>query len=100
MNESNFICPLDWVTPSRALKSLTAAGLRHSEGTYHRECYLQLHKLACWDKDKQRHPRWAEHVCKLVFLCRITGGKSATRHETFGGTFFSIDHLPLRSTEP
>lgn len=50
--------------------------------------------IACWDKDKQNHPRQPEHVYKLVFLCRITGGKLATSHETSGADFFHRDHLP------
>ena len=50
--------------------------------------------IACWDKDKQGHPRQPEHVYKLVFLCRITGGKLATSHETTGADFFSADDLP------
>ena len=50
--------------------------------------------IACWDKDKQGHPRQPEHVYKLVFLCQITGGKLATSHETTGADFFSIDNLP------
>ncbi len=50
--------------------------------------------IACWDKDLQGHPRQPEHIYKLVFLCRITGGKLATSHETSGADFFSADELP------
>lgn len=50
--------------------------------------------IACWDKDKQGHPRQPEHVYKLVFLCRITGGKLTTSHETTGADFFPADNLP------
>ncbi|MES2661354.1 MAG: NUDIX hydrolase [Verrucomicrobiota bacterium] len=50
--------------------------------------------IACWDKDKQGHPPQPEHVYKLVFLCRITGGKLATSHETSGADFFPADELP------
>jgi ADP-ribose pyrophosphatase YjhB (NUDIX family) len=50
--------------------------------------------IACWDKDKQGHPRQPEHVYKLVFLCRITGGELTTSHETTGADFFSTDNLP------
>lgn len=50
--------------------------------------------IACWDKDLQGHPRQPEHVYKLVFLCRITGGKLATSHETSGADFFSAGDLP------
>lgn len=50
--------------------------------------------IACWDKDKQGHPRQPEHVYKLVFLCRIIGGKLATSHETTGADFFAADDLP------
>ena len=50
--------------------------------------------IACWDKDRQGHPRQPEHVYKLVFLCRMTGGTLATSHETSGAGFFSADDLP------
>jgi ADP-ribose pyrophosphatase YjhB (NUDIX family) len=50
--------------------------------------------IACWDKDKQGHPRQPEHVYKLVFLCHRTGGELATSHETSGAEFFSRENLP------
>lgn len=50
--------------------------------------------IACWDKDLQGHPRQVEHVYKLVFLCRVTGGSLATSHETSGAGFFAADALP------
>lgn len=50
--------------------------------------------IACWDKDKQGHPRQPEHVYKLVFLCKITGGKLTTSHETSGADFFDLNNLP------
>ena len=95
MNESNLISSLDWVALSREFKSLTEAGLRYSASPDDRERYQRLHELACWDTDKQRHPRWPEHVDKLVFFCRFTGGMLATSHGTSGTDFSSIDHLSL-----
>jgi ADP-ribose pyrophosphatase YjhB (NUDIX family) len=50
--------------------------------------------IACWDKDKQGHPRQPEHVYKLVFLCQIIGGELATSLETSGADFFDSDDLP------
>ncbi len=50
--------------------------------------------IACWDKDRQGHPRQPEHVYKLVFLCRHIGGALATSHETSGADFFSRENLP------
>lgn len=50
--------------------------------------------LACWDKDLQGHPRQPEQIYKLVFLCRRTGGRLQTNHETTGAEFFSADALP------
>ena len=94
MNESNLIFPLDLVARSRELKFLVKAGLRYPESPYDRERYQRLHELACWDTDKHSHPCWSEHVDKLVFLCRITGGKLVTSHETSVADFFSINHLP------
>ncbi len=53
-----------------------------------------LKLIACWDKDLQGHPRQPEHVYKLVFLCRRTGGELTTSHETSGAEFFSRENLP------
>lgn len=50
--------------------------------------------IACWDKDAQGHPRQPEHVYKLVFLCRLTGGKLAGSHETDEVGFFLPSALP------
>lgn len=51
--------------------------------------------MACWDKDKQGHPRQPEHVYKLVFLCRLLGGELKTSLETSAVGFFSADDLPV-----
>jgi ADP-ribose pyrophosphatase YjhB (NUDIX family) len=53
-----------------------------------------LKLIACWDKDKQGHPRQPEHVYKLVFLCHPTGGVLALSHETDGAAYFKPDELP------
>jgi len=53
-----------------------------------------LKLLACWDKDRQGHPRQPEHVYKLVFLCRPIGGALALSHETDGAAYFPPDALP------
>ncbi len=50
--------------------------------------------MALWDKDKQGHPRQPEHVYKLVFLCRLLGGKLTTSLETSGADFFHAEDLP------
>lgn len=50
--------------------------------------------IACWDKDMQGHPRQPEHIYKLVFLCRQTGGELTTSLETTGAGFFSAMDLP------
>ena len=52
--------------------------------------------IACWDKDKQGHPRQPEHVYKLVFLCRPVGSGVAAGdgHETDGAEYFPPGELP------
>ncbi|MEK7951016.1 NUDIX hydrolase [Luteolibacter soli] len=56
---------------------------------------VEVRKLiACWDKDRQGHPRQPEHVYKLVFLCEATGGELTLSHETDGADWFSPDALP------
>jgi ADP-ribose pyrophosphatase YjhB (NUDIX family) len=50
--------------------------------------------VSCWDKDLHEHPRQPEHVYKLLFLCRRTGGEPATNHETSGVAYFHPHELP------
>jgi ADP-ribose pyrophosphatase YjhB (NUDIX family) len=50
--------------------------------------------IACWDKDRQGHPREPEHSYKLVFLCRKTGGTLTASHETDAAEFFPPEDLP------
>jgi len=50
--------------------------------------------IACWDKDRHGHPRQPEHVYKLFFLCRRTGGELATNHETSGVGYFAAGEIP------
>ena len=50
--------------------------------------------IACWDKDRQGHPRQPEHVYKLVFLCEPTGGQLTTSHETDAADWFLPEELP------
>ena len=54
-----------------------------------------LKLIACWDKDRQGHPRQPEHDYKLLFLCRPTGGELALSHETDGADWFPPDALPV-----
>lgn len=53
-----------------------------------------LKLIACWDKDRQGHPRQPEHIYKLVFLCRPTGGTLGTGHETTAAGWFAQDTIP------
>lgn len=50
--------------------------------------------ISCWDKDLHDHPRQPEHVYKMLFLCRRTGGEPATNHETSGVAWFHAHELP------
>lgn len=50
--------------------------------------------IACWDKDRQGHPRQPEHVYKLLFLCEAIGGELTLSHETDGADWFLPDALP------
>jgi len=48
-------------------------------------------------KDRSLHgylPRRLEHVYKLFFLCRLTGGAERVSIETTGAAFFALDALP------
>ncbi len=50
--------------------------------------------IACWDKDRHGHPRQPEHIYKLMFLCRQTGGSLGAAHETDAAAFFHAAELP------
>lgn len=50
--------------------------------------------VSCWDKDLHDHPRQPEHVYKLLFLCRRTGGEPTTNHETSDVAYFHHHELP------
>ncbi|MFT4176207.1 MAG: NUDIX hydrolase N-terminal domain-containing protein [Luteolibacter sp.] len=53
-----------------------------------------LKLIGCFDKETQGHPRQAEHVYRLIFLCKQTGGELTTNHETSGAGFFSKEEVP------
>lgn len=50
--------------------------------------------LACWDKDRQGHPRQPEYVYKLVFACRLLGGELAKSHEILEVAWVDPARLP------
>ena len=59
--------------------------------------------LAVWDKMKHDHPADLNHVYKLNFLCRVTGGELKAGHEVLEAGFFDPENLPelslMRNTE-
>jgi ADP-ribose pyrophosphatase YjhB (NUDIX family) len=51
--------------------------------------------LAVYDREKQNHyPPFPQHVYKLFYLCKLTGGKPSTSIETEDVGFFDEDNLP------
>ncbi|MEO9474581.1 MAG: NUDIX hydrolase [Cyclobacteriaceae bacterium] len=50
--------------------------------------------LAVWDKMKHDHPTDLNHVYKLNFLCRVTGGELKPGHEVLEARFFGLNELP------
>ncbi len=53
-----------------------------------------LKLIACLDKDRHNHPPQPEHVYRLVFLCKLTGGVLTTSHETTGAAWFGPGEIP------
>lgn len=49
---------------------------------------------AVWDRARQGHPPGAFSIVKLMFVCALTGGASATSLETSGTGWFTGDALP------
>ena len=54
--------------------------------------------LAVWDKRYHDHPPDLHHTYKILFLCKITGGKLASGFETIDANFFGEEEIPPLST--
>ncbi len=51
--------------------------------------------LAVYDREKQNnYPPYPQHVYKLFYLCKLTGGKPSTSIETLDIGFFDENNLP------
>jgi ADP-ribose pyrophosphatase YjhB (NUDIX family) len=50
--------------------------------------------LACWDRNKHRHPPIPFHAYKLAFHCELLGGSPAASDETSEVGFFAEDRIP------
>ena len=59
---------------------------------------IPIKLLALLDKDKHPHPPEAYHYYKIFILCEIIGGNPTTGIETNDLQFFSVNNLPLLST--
>ncbi|MBT8298725.1 MAG: NUDIX hydrolase [Maribacter sp.] len=55
--------------------------------------------LAVFDKRKHAHPPQPFYVYKLIFLCKITGGRIEHGFDMEGAAFFRIDALPELSED-
>lgn len=55
--------------------------------------------LGVYDKQVHPHPPEPYYIYKLIFLCRITGGKLKAGFDMLGADFFPLDGLPELSEE-
>ena len=55
---------------------------------------------AVWDKSRHGHPPSPVSVCRLFFICELTGGAPRTSSETTEIGFFAEDALPELSIRP
>ena len=55
--------------------------------------------LAIYDKRCHPHPPQPFYIYKLMFLCKITGGKLEHGFDMQGASFFSLDKLPELSKD-
>lgn len=55
--------------------------------------------LAVYDKKCHPHPPQPFYVYKLIFHCKITGGKLSHGFDMLGAAFFAMDKLPELSTD-
>ena len=55
--------------------------------------------LAVYDKQRHPHPPEPYYIYKLMFLCRITGGKLRAGFDMHGAGWFPMDSLPQLSED-
>ncbi len=55
--------------------------------------------LAIYDKQRHPHPSEPYYIYKLMFHCRVTGGKLKAGFDMQGADWFSLDELPPLSEE-
>ena len=55
--------------------------------------------LAIYDKQRHQHPPEPYYIYKLMFFCRITGGKLQAGFDMLNANWFPLDNLPPLSEE-
>ena len=50
--------------------------------------------IAIYDKQRHPHPPEPYYIYKLMFHCRVTGGKLRPGFDMLGADWFSLDELP------
>ena len=54
--------------------------------------------IAVQDREKHNHPVYATKICKIFFLCSVTGGKFLPNSETTETGYFGLNKLPTLAT--
>ena len=54
--------------------------------------------IAVQDREKHNQPVYANKICKIFFLCTVTGGAFQPNSETTESGYFGLDELPVLAT--
>ena len=54
--------------------------------------------IAVQDREKHNRPVYANKICKIFFLCSVTGGAFVPNSETTETRYFGLDELPVLAT--
>lgn len=54
--------------------------------------------IAVQDREKHNRPVYANKICKIFFLCTLTGGEFQPNSETTETAYFGLEELPVLAT--
>ena len=54
--------------------------------------------IAVQDREKHNRPVYANKICKIFFLCSVTGGEFVPNSETTETGYFGLEALPKLAT--
>ena len=54
--------------------------------------------IAVQDREKHNRPVYANKICKIFFLCSVTGGEFVPNSETTETGYFGLEEMPNLAT--